>query len=127
MAINPNWFYVKVLMSGVYQKTVTDLAKKLNVPPEEIAQNKNIDGNVIIDFAMRRELVMNISTIMQTPDSPNEVLIEFLDKSNLICLDTVKNLTERIDKFLKTEPTIAMVPYPQIAYIPIQMEEEEEA
>lgn len=126
MAMNPNWFYVKILMDGVYPKSVTDLAKKLDISPEEIARNKQIDASMIIDFAMRRDLVMNISSLMQTPDSPDEVLIEFMDKSTLICLDTVENLTKQIDKFLRLEPTIRMNPLPQIAYIPIQIEEGEE-
>lgn len=124
--MNPNWFYVKILMDGVYPKSVTDLAKKLDISPEEIARNKQIDASMIIDFAMRRDLVMNISSLMQTPDSPDEVLIEFMDKSTLICLDTVENLTKQIDKFLRLEPTIRMNPLPQIAYIPIQIEEGEE-
>lgn len=109
--INPNWLYLKLLINGAYPKSITDLAEKLNISPEQIAKDKGVDGTMIVDFAIRRDLVMAITSIMQTPDSPTEVLIEFMDKSTLICIDSVGNLTRKIDAFLQQEPTTQMTPY----------------
>ncbi len=128
--MNPNWFKVRVLYNGIYPKSINELAKKLDLPPEEIAEGKRkkgeqIETDVIAYSYIRRDDIQKIAAMMQIPDSPEETLIEFIDGSSAVVFEFHETLVKRVDKFLQLEPTIKL--YPRPMFIHHDMSEVEES
>lgn len=106
---NPNWLTLLILYDGIYPERIRKMAEKIEVPVEEIAKTKNLDGKAIGLHTIRREVVQRILCFSQLPDDPKKTVVEFLDGSYTVIYMNHKKLIRLVDEFLKLEPTIELI------------------
>lgn len=109
--INPNWLTLPILYNGVYPQHIKELADKIEVPVEEIAQKKGVSGQVIGLHTIRRETVQKILSFTQIPDYPDETVIDFIDGSSTVVYVPHKKLIKMVDDFLSLTPTVELIPF----------------
>jgi len=107
--MNPNWFKINVLCLDVYPKAIHKLAKKLEIPVEQIADGKEIVTEIPAWKYIRREEMMCTLEISQIPHEPDKSMIEFFDRILIVC-EPCHTLINRLDKFLQMEPTVILTP-----------------
>jgi len=124
--MNSNWLKLPILYNGIYPTHIKKMADKIGVTPEEIAESKGIDGNVVGKYSVRREVIQRILSFTQIPESPNETVLEFIDGSFTVVYMEHDKLIKIVDEFLKLQSDIELIPIPTTQIQFISKEEFEE-
>ncbi len=101
---NNEWIDLPVLQTELYPKRIRDIAKSVGEPVEEIAKNENVSPGVILWEWVKREDLMGIFRIIESPENDDMSILLLLNGEQLIVNMPHRKLVARIHKFLLTEP-----------------------
>lgn len=89
------------LISHQYPNEIYDLAKRSDVPPEEIAKSKGIEPQPVISVVhLRYDIVIGIVTITEDSNEKDSSIIDFEDGGFEIVKMNHRKLAKKITRFL---------------------------
>jgi hypothetical protein len=118
---NNEWIGLPVYQVNLYPKKIKDIAKKVGVSEEEIANNEGVSPGIILWEWIKREDIMEIFRIIEYPENTNMTILLLLSGEELIINMPHNKLMKKIHKFLLTEsqydfdqPDITKIPVTQV-------------
>lgn len=117
--VNNEWIELPVFNTTVFPKEIRNIAKKVGVDPAEIAKSKEVKAGCIIKEWIKREDIMNVFRICESPDDENMSILLLISGEEMIVDMPHRKLMNKLHKFLLKEPQYNFEHGGEVMVVPI--------